>query len=202
MSNDSNNANTGKTKKGNRLAIAMIAAVGITAGGIFAVQAIAQTNTYQHIRLLTADSGDGEVRKASWRGGWGRHGRGFSNLSDAEIESKIKRGVAHLAIEIDATDEQEEQIIAIVTPAVLKMKATRDQMRATGEEFAALLTAPVVDRAAVDALRIEKLAEVDQISKEWIDVVTDVAMVLTAEQRETISERMEQFRSMRGHWRH
>ncbi|MEX3007876.1 Spy/CpxP family protein refolding chaperone [Hoeflea sp. TYP-13] len=201
MSNDSNNANTTKTKKGNRLAIALIAGAGITAGGIFGVQAIAQTNTYQHIRLLTADSGS-DVKNVGWRGRWGRHGGGFSNLSDAEIQEKITRGVKHLAIEIDATDEQQEQIISIVTPAVLSMKDTRAQMHETGEEIAALLTAPVIDRAAVEALRAEKLAEVDQISKEWTNVVTDVAMVLSAEQRETIRERMEQFRSMRRGWRH
>ena len=201
MSNDSNKAKPVKSKRGNRLAIALIAGAGITAGSIFAVQAIAQTSTYQHIRLLTADGEGAEVMKAGWRGGWGRHRGGFANMTDAEIEKKITRGVAHLAIEIDATDEQQEQIIAIVTPAVLNMKTTRQEMRATGEEFAALLTAPVVDKTAVDALRTQKLAEVDQISKEWVNVVTEVAMVLTPEQRETISERIEQFRSMRR-WRH
>lgn len=197
MTNESPNQKTGKTKRGNRMAIALIVGAALTAGSIFTVQAIAQTTTYQHFRLLTQDNGTSDVINA----GWGRKRHRFSDMTDAEIEKQIRRGVAHLAIEIDATDEQEQQIIAIVTPAVLEMKETREEMRATGEEFAALLTAPVIDKTAVDALRAEKLAEVDAISKEWTDVITEVAMVLTPEQRATISERMEQFRSMRR-WRH
>ena len=188
---------SGKTKRGNRLALALIVGAGLTAGSIFTVQAIAQTTTYQHFRLLTQDTSTTDVVKA----GWGRKRHRFSDMTDAEIEKQITRGVAHLAIEIDATDEQQKQIIAIVTPAVLEMKGKREEMRATGEEFAALLTAPVINKTAVDALRVEKLAEVDELSQEWINVVTEVAMVLTPEQRATISERMEQFRSMRR-WRH
>ena len=195
MSNQPNNS--GKTRRGNRLAIALIAGAGITAAGIFTVQAIAQTSTYRHFRLLTADNSVSDVVET----GWGHHRSRFSDMTDAEIEATIRRGVAHLAIEIDATDDQQQKIIAIVTPAVLDMKQTRAEMHETGQEFATLLTAPVVDRAAVDALRAEKLAEVDEISKEWTNVVTEVAMVLTPEQRETISERIEEFRSMRR-WRH
>ena len=188
---------SGKTKRGNRLALALIVGAGLTAGGIFSVQAIAQTTTYQHFRLLTQGTGTADVVKA----GWGGRRHRFSDMSDADIEKHIKRGVAHLAIEVDATDDQQQQIIAIVTPAVLEMKQTRAEMHATGEQLAGLLTAPVIDKIAVDALRVEKLAEVDQLSKEWTDVITEVAMVLTPDQREAISDRVEQFRSMRR-WRH
>ncbi|MEM6463137.1 MAG: Spy/CpxP family protein refolding chaperone [Pseudomonadota bacterium] len=195
MSNETNTPESEKPKRGKRIVIALVAGAAIAAGSVFTVQAIAQTTTYKHIRLLTADSGNAETIKASW----GRRG-GFSSMTDSEIEAQIKRGVAHLAIEIDATDAQQQEIIAIVTPAVLAMKDTRQEMRETGQEFAELLTAPVVDSAAVEALRAEKLVEVEQMSQEWTSVLTQVAMVLTPEQRETVAQRLEQLQSMRR-WR-
>lgn len=200
MSNEQQNPKSGLFRNGNRLAIALIAGAGITAGGIFTVQAVAESKTYQHVRMLTADGG-AEFTKAAWRG-HRRGGPNFADMSDTEIEKHITRAVKHLAIEIDATEQQQEQIVALVLPAVINMKTLRGEMRGTGQEFAELLTSPVVDRAAIEELRAEKLAEADQISKEWVDVVTDVSMVLTAEQRDTIKERLDQFRSMRRGWRH
>ncbi|MDA4844900.1 Spy/CpxP family protein refolding chaperone [Hoeflea poritis] len=200
MSNEQQNPNSGRFTKGNRLAIALIAGAGIAAGGIFTVQAVADSKTYQHVRMLTSDGG-AEFTKAAW-GGHRRRGPNFSEMSDTEIEKHITRAVKHLAIEIDATEQQQEQIVALVLPAAINMKTLRGEMRGTGQEFAELLTSPTVDRAAIEELRAEKLAEADQISKEWVNVVTDVSMVLTAEQRDTIKERLDQFRSMRGGWRH
>lgn len=204
MTNDPNNNQTGWLGKGNRKVIALFVGVGIVAGSAFGVQAFAQSKTYAHLKLFTSEKvsegGGGALQEVSWRGHKrGGHG-GFANLSDAEIESKITRFVRHAGIEIDATPEQEAQIVALLTPVALNMKSKRGEMRATGEELHALLSAPTIDRAAVEQLRTEKLAEADQISKEWLDAIVDVAMVLTAEQRQVLEERIEEFRSMRGGW--
>lgn len=204
MSEDQNNRQTGWLNKGNRKVVAIFVGVGIIAGSAFAVQAFAQSKTYAHLKLFTeenvSEGGGGALHAASWRGHKrGGHG-GFSNLSDSEIKSKITRFVRHAGIEIDATPEQEAQIVALLTPVALNMKSKRGEMRATGEELHALLSAPTIDRAAVEQLRAEKLAEADEISKEWVDTIVDVAMVLTAEQRQLVDERIEEFRSMRGGW--
>ena len=197
MSDNQQNPNSGRTRRANRIAIAAIVGAGLTAGSIFAVQAVAQTKTYEHIKLLTADRGD--MQEISWGG----HRRGrFANMTDAEIEEKITRAVKHLAIEIDATQEQQDKIVALVTPAVINMKTVRSEMRGTGWEFGSLLTADDVNPQAIEELRAEKLAEADEISKEWVNVVTEVAMVLTPDQRETLRDHMENFRSKRGWWRH
>ncbi len=204
MSDNQQDNKSGWTSNGSGRFIAIVAGVGIIAGSIFAVQAFAQSKTYAHVRLMADDdSGMGagnQVYFASWRGGRG-HGR-FADMSDTEIEAKITRLVKHAAIEIDATPQQEAQIIALVTPAAINMKSMRGDMKATGEALQLLLAAPVIDREAIEELRLEKLADADRISKEWVDVVADVAMVLTVEQRQGLEERLEQFRSMRRGWRH
>lgn len=190
---------------GNRRIIAIVVGVGVLAGSAFAVQAFAQSKTYAHMKLYTSDdagvAGDDQVHYAGWGGGrrHGKHGD-FSKLTDTEIEAKITRLVKHAGIEIDATPEQEAQIIALVTPVAVNMKTMRGEMRETGQELHALLSAPVIDRAALEELRAQKLAEADEISKEWVGVIADVAMVLTAEQRQVLEERMEEFRGMRGGW--
>ena len=197
MSDNQHKPNNGRAKRANRIAIAAIVGAGLTAGSIFGVQAVAQTKTYEHIRLLTADRG--EMRAISWRD----HRRSrFANMTDTEIEEKITRAVKHLAIEIDATQEQQDKIVALVTPAVINMKTVRTEMRGTGWELGSLLTADDVDPQAIEELRAEKLAEANEISKEWANVVTEVAMVLNADQRETLRDHMENFRSKRGWWRH
>ncbi|MCY6381740.1 Spy/CpxP family protein refolding chaperone [Hoeflea prorocentri] len=195
MSDNQQAPNDKRTKKANRIAIAVIVGAGVAAGGIFGVQAVAQTKTYGHIKLMTADRGD--MQEISWGG----HRRGrFANMTNAEIEEKITRAVKHLAIEIDATQEQQDKIVALVTPAAINMKTVRTEMRGTGWEFGSLLTADDVDPQAIEELRAEKLAEADEISKEWVNVITEVAMVLTPEQRETLRDHVENFRSKRGGW--
>ncbi len=204
MSNDQNNAKGGSPNKGNRNIVAILVSVAIIAATAFAVQAFAQSKTYAHLKLVTAAqiSEDGlGLQDISWRDGHKRGGHSrLASLSDEEIESLITRLVRHAGIEIDATPEQEAQIIALVTPVALDMKSMRGDWRGTGEELHELLAAPVIDREAIEELRAERLAEVDRISKEWVDVVVDVAMVLTAEQRELLDERIEELRSMRGRW--
>lgn len=187
--------------RGNHRLIAVIAGVGILTASAFAVQALADTKTYQHYRLYTSEDvrngGGGSLQLAGWRS----HRRGgWSDLSNAEIEERITRLVKHAAIEIDATEEQQAQIIGILTPVVINMQAMRGEMRGTAFEFFDLLTESTVDRTAIDALRTEKLAQIDEIGEEWVTAMTDVSMVLTAEQREVIRDRVESLPFLRRGW--
>ncbi len=72
-----------------------------------------------------------------------------------------------------------------------------DRMRATGKEIHDLLLADTIDRAALETLRAERLADAEQISKNLVSALADVAEVLSPEQRKVLNERIEQFRSMR-----
>jgi periplasmic protein CpxP/Spy len=180
--------------------IAFLAGTVAIVGSAFAFHAFADTNSYAHMKLMSGDMG--AWHGSSHHGGkHGGHHGGFSNMSEAEFEAKVERMVKHLAIEIDATDEQQDKITELVTAFAADMKPIREQMRTTREEIRELLVADEIDRAALEEVRATGIAEAERISKDLVDAVADVAEVLTAEQRELLNERLKEFRP-RGGGRH
>ena len=191
-----NQENSPKPRWGKGKVIALVTAGTLAVGGVFSVQAIASSNTFQH---LTTEIG----YKGHWRGGG--HKR-FSEMTEDEIQSRVTRVVKHIAIEIDATDDQTDKIVALVMAVAKDMKPLHEKMHTSRKELQALLLAPEIDRAAMEKLRAERVAEVDQISKTLVKAVADAAEVLTLEQRKVLEERIREFRSMfgghrRGHHR-
>ncbi len=190
MSDKQSTAKTGWFRKGNRKVIALATGTAIALGGVFGVQALANSQTYGHMKLYAGYA----------VGGHGGHHKGFSDISDAELKTRIARMVKHAAIEIDATQEQQERITALVTAVAKDLKPVHDQMRATGEEIHDLLLADTIDRTALEELRAERLAEAERISKNLVSALADVAEVLSPEQRKMLDERIKHFRSMRRGW--
>ena len=182
---------------------AILAATTMLIGASFGVQAIAESKMYQHAKLYVSGPESVEeypfVQKASW--GKRRHQRGgFSQLSDEEIEKKITRAVKHVSIEIDATTEQEAKITALATALAKDMKPLHGNFKAAGEEMRKLLVADSIDRAAMEKIRLERLAEAGRASKELVNALADIAEILTPEQRQIVDERLQQFKSMRKRW--
>src|ERR1700733_11815297 len=105
------------------------------------------------------------------------HGPGFMDgpIDPARIEDGLDRGVRHLAIEIDATNEQQEKLRTIVKGAVKDLLPMRDKAVSAREGGRGLLTQPSVDRAAIEALRVEQLALADAASKRFTQALGDVA---------------------------
>jgi len=162
-------------KRRNRLT-ALVVATAVVVGGAFGVHAIAQTKAYEHFRT-----------EARFGGGWCHHDRKpLAEMSDVEIEERVTRAVRHLGIEIDATPEQEAQIIGIATDVAMDMRPLKERAKTTAMELQHLLTAETVDRLALENLRAARLAEAEEISKTLVGAVADVAEVLTPEQRETV----------------
>ena len=93
MSNKLRPAKAGWFRKGNRKVIALATGIAIAIGGVFGVHALANSKTYEHLKLYGGHHG-------GWHGG--QH-KGFSDISDAERTKRIERMVKHAAIEIDAT---------------------------------------------------------------------------------------------------
>ena len=186
MTDNRDTTETGWIRKGSRKTIAIATGIAIAIGGVFGVQALANSKTYGHMKLYASNMS-------------GEHGgqhKGFADLSDADIEAQIERIVKHAAIEIDATQEQQEKITARVTAVAKDMKPVHDRMRATGKEIHELLLANTIDRAALERLRAERLADAERISKDLVSTLADVAEILSLEQRQVLNERIEQFRSM------
>jgi len=96
---------------------------------------------------------------------------------------------------IGATAAQREQIQQIVQDARADLRAQREVGRELRERGQALFVQPVVDEAAVQALRLQGLAQHDQASQRMVRALLDVSRVLTAEQRQTLAQLMQERRA-------
>ena len=86
-------------------------------------------------------------------------------LDPAQIEDRADRMVRHLAIEVDATTEQQEKLRAIVKGAVKDLVPMREKVSAARQRARELLTEPTIDRAAIERLRAEQMALADAVSQ-------------------------------------
>lgn len=103
--------------------------------------------------------------------------------------------------EIGATDDQADKLWDIAGETVTDMWPMVREFRAARSEAIGLLTAPTIDKAAVEALRADRVAAIDAASKVMADKLVRAAEVLTPEQRVKFVELMEERRSERR-WRH
>ncbi|GAP37995.1 Spy/CpxP family protein refolding chaperone [Piscinibacter sakaiensis] len=125
-------------------------------------------------------------------GGPGGHGGpGFFGGSPRHLERMLDR--------IGATEQQRSQIKQILAAAEPGMQADREAGRALREKARAVFTAPTLDANAAEQLRLQMVAQHDQASRKHLQVMLDVAQVLTPEQRAKIGERMAQAGER---WRH
>jgi Spy/CpxP family protein refolding chaperone len=132
-------------------------------------------------------------------GHWG-HGA-LMGLGQSFVEERADRGVRHLAIEIDATAEQEAKLRAIVKAAVKDLFPMHEKLHAARERAQSLLTQQTVDRAAIEAFRAEQIALADNVSKRIAQAVADAAEALTPEQRQKIRAHLESRRGFGPPWR-
>lgn len=96
---------------------------------------------------------------------------------------------------IGASAEQRAQIQQIAQAARTDLRAQREAGQGLREQAQALFAQPVVDEAAVEALRLQALAQHDQASRRMVRALLDMSRVLTAEQRQALAERMAQRRA-------
>lgn len=120
------------------------------------------------------------------QGGFGP--KGFGPMGARFAEHRFEK----LMDEVDATDAQQDKIWAIVD-------RTRSELRPVGREFrdsrgkvAELLAAPTIDKAAVEALRAERIAAVDAASKKAVAALVEAAEVLTPEQRAELAKELKE----------
>lgn len=185
-----------------------IAGIVLLVSGFIALQAFTANQSFAHFRQFVSGESEriseGLVHEAGWRGHkkghGGKHMSWLANLTDEEIGDKVTRMIKHLAIEIEATPDQEQQIIDAVVPVVIKLKPYGETMGDTGDEMRELLTADTIDREAIEQLRAEKFADAETISRELTGVVAVVAEILTPEQRQMLSERFESRKGWRRGW--
>ncbi len=137
------------------------------------------------------EEGLGPILAADWRGGL------VDGIIETVVETRADRAVRHLAIEIDATAEQQDKLRAIVREAVKDLLPVREKIMAARATARDLLTRETVDRAALEKFRTDMLATHDAVSKRLVQAVADAGEVLTPEQRRKIADMVA---AHRGHW--
>jgi protein CpxP len=127
----------------------------------------------------------------SWSGygpPWRHHGGFGGSFDPAAIEDRADRAVRHLAVEIDATADQQEKLRAIVKAAVKDLLPMRERVRDSHQKVRELLTQPTVDRTAIERLRADHVAAFDAASRRVAQALADTAEVLTPEQRRKVGD--------------
>jgi len=121
--------------------------------------------------------GMGHGFAADWQSGI------LNGAIEAVVEARADRMIRHLAIEIDATAEQQDKLRAIMRGAVKDLLPVRDKIMAARTTARDLLTQQTIDRAAIEKLRVDQIAIHDAASKRLVQAVADAAEALTPEQR-------------------
>ncbi len=120
------------------------------------------------------------------------HGGGFpfAAMDPAQIEDRADKAIRHLAIEIDATAEQQEKLRSIAKALVKDMVPLRGAHMEAAQRARALLTGASVDAAEVEKFRAEQIAKMDAATKRVTQALVEAANVLTPEQRRKLDERL------------
>jgi periplasmic protein CpxP/Spy len=139
--------------------------------------------------ILTAGLGGLAVSEAmnGWHNGMMMDG----THSPAEVSAHVDHMLKHLYVEIDATDAQKAQIGPLVQQAVKDLMPLHAQLQTAHTHAMQALTEPTLDRASLEAARVEHLQLADQASKRFVQLIADVGEVLTPAQRQSLSEHLE-----------
>lgn len=119
-------------------------------------------------------------------------------IDPARMDERIERGIKHFAVEADATPDQVQKLTAIAKAAARDLLPMREKMQAARKQAVELMTGASIDRAQIEKLRTDKLADMDAVSKRMTQAMADAAEILTPEQRKKLADRMAERRS---HWR-
>ena len=93
----------------------------------------------------------------------------------------------HVLDDVKASPTQRAQVRQIMAAADAELRAGRDAARADRAQMAQLFAQPVVDGAAVEAVRQRMEQRHDAESRRMTQAMVDVSLVLNVEQRQQIA---------------
>ena len=116
--------------------------------------------------------------------------------SAAEVSAHVDHMLKHFYVEIDATDAQKAQIGPLVKQAVDDLMPLHSQLHTAHTHAMQALTQTTVDRASLEAARVEHLQLADQASKRITQLMADVGDVLTPPQRKALADHLQKMHGM------
>lgn len=100
-------------------------------------------------------------------------------------------GMAHMQQMLDqagASANQKARITAILHTGFAPMMGMHTEMQRAHASLHALLTAPTIDRAALEQLRSREIAGIDAATRQMVKAMADAAEVLTPAQRAKLAQ--------------
>jgi periplasmic protein CpxP/Spy len=134
-------------------------------------------------RPIAAAVQGGWHRMGMGHGGWGLHGR-----NPEAMREHVQLAAKWALREVDATEEQQQRVGAIVSDAFEDLMRLKERHQANHEVLAAALAGPTVDRARLEEARKSGLALADEATRRLAQAAADAAEVLTPEQRQALLE--------------
>jgi|SRR5579859_6854222 len=117
-------------------------------------------------------------------------------MSQADMATHVDKVCRHLYIEVDATDAQKATLDPIFKQAAGDLLPMFQQLHAGHAQVLDLLTAPTIDRVALERASAAQIAVHDQISQRVARLVEDSGNVLTQEQRQKLVAHLSRHASM------
>jgi len=103
---------------------------------------------------------------------------------DAHVDAMLKEMVP------DATPDQAARLKAAMKAIHGDMRSVHAQFEQTHQRLHALLLQPVIDRAALEKVRVEQIQAIDQVSRQMMDKMIGAAEVLNPAQRAAIAAKL------------
>jgi len=153
---------------------------GAMTGGLLGSLLAGGFNMYAHAQ----HSPDWWFQAGHGPGGYFQHAAHDPEMMIARIEFATD----WLLSRINASDEQRQQVKAIVQAAVQELGQVREQHIQNRQMLLQALAQPTIDRAALGDIRHAGLQLVDMASARIVTALADVAEVLTPEQRTKLAE--------------
>lgn len=119
----------------------------------------------------------------------GHHGHAHHAAMDpAAMDAHIDKMVAQFAS--GASADQQTRVATIFKAAVSDLRPAHASLHQAHERAHKLMMAPVLDRVALEQLRIEQMQNMDVMSRRILSAVEDAADVLTPEQRAAFASKL------------
>ena len=147
--------------------------------GILGVGAVAAAFAARPLAAASGFGGHG------FGGRWGHHHR----MSPEAMHEHLQVGVKWALRGVDATDDQQAKVSAILGSALGELHGLKERHLANRDAFRAALVAAAVDREALERIRRDELALAEEASRRVVAALADTAEVLTPEQRKALAER-------------